>query len=98
MNYRMGARCAQTRYQSSRHTGGLYALYNALKAVVPPVGAPPAVQLCDRGDGTPQSVQGARRSRDARIHISLVPKPRIRGFRYIAFTYRSPEIGASGRH
>ena len=40
---------------STRHKGGLYAYYHALRAVVPPTGPPAPVQLCDRGDGSPQT-------------------------------------------
>ena len=45
---------------STRHKGGLYAYYHALRAVVPPTGPPAPVQLCDRGDGSPQTKEEAR--------------------------------------
>jgi hypothetical protein len=45
---------------STRHKNGLYAYHRALCAVIPPDAAPPSVQLCDRGDSSPQSKEEAR--------------------------------------
>ena len=57
---------------STRHKCALYALYNALRAVVPPASPPARVQLCDRGDGTRESKEACKK-RWAFLNSTHVP-------------------------
>jgi hypothetical protein len=45
--------------------------------------------------GSERTTPTAREAREWEAFISYLAKPRYRGFRQIAFSYRSPDFGAS---